>query len=107
MKSRWATAFLVIGLMVATVSTAALYATSKSDVYSSNAIIALTPRKPAAFGATNLRLAATRYVALLSSAQTMRSVAASTGIAYRKVVGATKVSVQPNTVTIEITTTLT
>ncbi len=106
MKSRWAPIFLVVALMVATVGTAVLYAGSQSDVYSSRAIVALTPRNPAGFGATNLRLAATRYSALLASDQTWREVSRSTGFSPDAVAEATEVSVQPNTVTITITVTL-
>jgi uncharacterized protein involved in exopolysaccharide biosynthesis len=106
MKSRWASAFLVVALMIATVGTAVLYAGSRPDVYSSRAIVALTPRNPTGFGATNLRLAATRYSALLLSEQTLREISRSTGLPPNAISKATRVLVQPNTVTIVITVTL-
>ncbi|HEX3731915.1 MAG TPA: hypothetical protein VHU91_03200 [Mycobacteriales bacterium] len=107
MKSRWAPAFLVAALMVCTVGTAALYASSQSDVYSSRAVVALTPRSAAGLGATNLRLAVTRYTTLLSSDETLREVSDTTGLSSKTLSKATKVTVPPNTVTINITVTLT
>ena len=106
MSSRWAPVFLVIALMVATASTVGLYAASQPDVYTSKAVVALTPRSPNGFGATNLKLAATRYSALLSTEQTLRQVAQTTGVSSDTVISATKISVQPNTVTIDINVTL-
>lgn len=106
MNNRWAPLVLVLALGMCVIGTSFLYANSQSDVYSSRAVVSLSPRETISVGADNLQLAASRYEALLSSASTMTRIAERNGVDPTAMADATQVAIQPNTVNIEIVVTM-
>jgi capsular polysaccharide biosynthesis protein len=106
MRSRLAPLILVLALAFVVVGTTYLYAHNQPDVYTSRAVLSLSPRDPGKVGADNLQLASARYTAYLASASTMEQVATDIGEPLQQVVDFTEVRVQPNTVNIEIVVTM-
>jgi capsular polysaccharide biosynthesis protein len=106
MNNRFAPLLLVPALVVVVLGTVFLYAHGQPDVYTSRAVLSLSPRDPATVGGDNLQLAAARYTAYLASASTMEDVAAQIGESAQQVVDFTEVRVQPNTVNIEVVVTM-
>jgi capsular polysaccharide biosynthesis protein len=102
MKARFAPLLLVAALGLIVVATSYLYAHGQPDVYTSRAVLTLSPRDPGKVGADNLQLASARYTAYLSSESTMEQVAADIGEPAGQLARFTDVKVQPNTVNIEI-----
>jgi capsular polysaccharide biosynthesis protein len=103
---RWAPLVLVLALGFSIVGTAFLYANGQPDVYTSRAVLTLSPRDPGTVGGDNLQLASARYAAYLSSASTMEQVAGDIGEPLAVLAEFTEVRVQPNTVNIEIVVTM-
>ena len=106
MKNRLAPLILILALAFVVVGTTYLYANSQPDVYTSRAVLTISPRNPETVGGDNLTLAAARYAASLGSEQTLGRVAADLGEPIEQVIGHTTVQVQPATINIEIVVTL-
>jgi uncharacterized protein involved in exopolysaccharide biosynthesis len=103
---RWAPLIVVMALVLSVLGTTYLYSSSQPDVYTSRAVLSLSPRDANRVGADNLQLAASRYAAYLSSASTLRQVASDIGERPRLVSDSTAVRVQPATVNINIVVTM-
>jgi capsular polysaccharide biosynthesis protein len=106
MKNRLAPLILIVALAFVVVGTTYLYANTQPDVYTSRAVLTISPRNPDAVGGDNLQLACARYAAYLGSDQALSRVAAGLGETAEQVVGVTQVTVQPNTINIEIVVTM-
>ncbi len=104
--SRWAPLILVLAVACCAVATTALYVNGQPDVYTSSAVVSLSPRDTLRVGADNLSLAASRYVASLSAPTTLAAVAKQIGESPEDVAAGTEVLIQPNTVNIQIKVTL-
>ena len=97
---------LVAALALTVLGTTALYVNSQPDVYTSRAILSLSPRDNR-FGSDNLELAASRYLAYLASSSTLRQVGEEIGERPAVLSRSTEVIVQPNTVNIAVSVTMT
>jgi uncharacterized protein involved in exopolysaccharide biosynthesis len=93
---------LVAAVVLAALGLAAGYVQSRPDVYTSTAVVSLSPKDAAKIGADNLELAASRYTAYLSAPATLATVAGRIGERPADVAAGTRVEVQPNTVNIQI-----
>jgi hypothetical protein len=96
---------LVAALALTVLGTVALYVNGQPDVYTSRAILTLSPRDTS-FGSDNLELAASRYLAYLSSPSTLSQVGAEIGERPSVLGKATEVLVQPATVNIVVSVTM-
>lgn len=107
MRGRWAPLLLVAALAAGVVGTTFLYVNGRPAVYAGRAVVSLSPRGgDGPVGADNLELAASRYQAYLSSPANLERVAAQLGEDPTALRSATRVTVQPNTVTIAVVVTL-
>jgi capsular polysaccharide biosynthesis protein len=106
MRNRLAPLILILALAFVVVGTTYLYANGQPDVYTSKAVLTMSPRNPLTVGGDNLTLAAARYAASLGSEQTLGRVAADLGEPMEQVIANTTVVVQPATINIEIAVTL-
>ncbi len=105
LRQRFLPLILVAALSLTVLGTVALYANSRPDVYTSRAILSLSPRD-IRFGSDNLELAASRYLAYLSSSSTLTEVGAEIGERPSVLGGATEVIVQPATVNLVVIVTM-
>jgi hypothetical protein len=104
-RQRFVPLILVAALALSVLGTVALYANSQPDVYTSRAILSLSPRDTR-FGSDNLELAASRYLAYLGSSSTLSQVGAEIGERPGVLANATEVIVQPATVNIAVSVTM-
>ncbi|NUS73368.1 MAG: hypothetical protein HOQ05_08180 [Corynebacteriales bacterium] len=96
---------VIAGLLIFTALTSAIIIVKNhEEKFTSTAILSLSPRGDGAVGADNVKLAVSRYQALLSAGTTLHTVAKKTGA--QPLAGAAQVSVPPETVTIVVSVTL-
>jgi len=104
-RQRFIPLILVAALALTVLGTVALYVNSQPDVYTSRAILSISPRDTR-FGSDNLELAASRYLVYLSSSSTLSQVGTEIGEQPAMLGEATEVIVQPGTVNITVSVTM-
>ena len=97
---------LVAALAFTVIGTVFLSVNREPDVYTSRAVLSLSPRDVNRVGADSLQLATSRYVAFLSAPSTLRQVAIGLGEPPSAVGSASEVVVQPNTVNLQVSVTM-
>jgi polysaccharide biosynthesis transport protein len=103
LRRRWLVAALVaVPLLIAVV----VYSAALSDTYQAETVVAFSPKPPATVGGDTIRIVLPKYVAGVTSAQTVRRVAAQVGLTPRTLGGALDASIPADTTNLEIHVTL-
>ncbi|TQS45498.1 hypothetical protein [Cryptosporangium phraense] len=93
---------LVVALILCLAATTVGYVRAQPDMYTSTAVLSLSPRDPGEVGSDDLTLATSRYVAYLSAPATLDDVATVLGERPSAVAKSTTVAQQPATVNIRV-----